>query len=466
MKPRTKLQFEVLYLSSSLPKIENKMLEWSKVVVLKHVGYATKNRVICMDCGERFSTELVSRKRAICPHCNTKLVVKQTRDRTNKQHIYVAIAQIYYDFQVIRYFELISYHKDNKPANIFIQEVLQHWILPTGKREVIALNHTANWYCDSWSGDMEIRDKGNVVRYDIYPKAYHPDSEFKAEYMKYGINSKLQGATALEAITRIPNDNYAETLLKAKQYNLLAFRLDRTSQCNRYWSSIKICIRNKYIVKDARMWFDYLDMLNYFNKDLHSPHYVCPKDLKKQHDIFMKRKRRAMEVETMKRNYISILQYFGEEIEKNFVYPKNLKKEYQLLVEKQKLDKLEKKKMELEEFEVKYKQFIEHFLNISIKDKLIHIVPLQTIDEFKEEGKVLNHCVYSNEYFKRVDCIILSARIDDKRLATIEINLKNMKIVQCRGDNNTVPEHYERIQRLVNRNIKQIKECFKLNQSA
>ena len=73
---------------------------------------------------------------------------------------------------------------------------------------------------------------------------------------------------------------------------------------------------------------------------------------------------------------------------------------------------------------------------------------------------------YSNEYFKYHDKLILSARIKDKRLATIEINLNNMKIVQCRGDHNTVPEHYERIQRLVNRNIKQIKERFKLNQSA
>lgn len=465
MKPRTKLQFEVIENTKHLPFIENKVLDWAKINCLEHLGYATKNRVICMDCGERFPTSLVSRKRATCPHCNTKLVVKQSRDRTNKQHIYVAFAQVYYNFQVIQYFEIISYHKDNKPVKLFFHEVLQHWILPTGKREVIAKNHTSNYFCDSWSGDMEIRDKSNQQRYDVYA-TFHPDSEFKAEYLKYGINSNLQGATALEAITRIPNDNYAETLLKTKQYELLASRMDRSSQCARYWSSIKICIRNKYIVKDARMWFDYLDLLSFFKKDLHNAHYVCPKNLKKQHDIYVQRKRRAMEVETMKHNYIRILQYFGEQIGKNFVYPKNLKKEYQLLVEKQKLDKLEKQKIELEEFQIKYKQFIEYFLNMSIKDNLINVVPLQTIEEFKQEGEELNHCVYVNEYFKKVNCLILSARIDDKRLATIEINLKQMKIIQCRGYSNTVPEHFERIQRLINRNIKQIKERYKLNQSA
>lgn len=466
MKPRTKLQFEVLENTKHLPYVRNKVYDWAKVECLKHLGYATKNRVLCMDCGERFPTSLVSRKRACCPHCNTKLTIIPTRDRTLKQDVYVAFAQTYYEFQVIRLFEIQSTHKSERKTAYSFFEVLQHWILPNGKREVIARNHTSNWYADSWSGNMEIRNKSDVNKYDIYHSAFHPESEFKPEYLKIGINHKLQGITALEAIKHIPEDSWAETLLKAKQYSLLYSRIQNKWDIENKWDSIKICMRNKYIVKDAKIWIDYLDLLRYFKKDLKNAHYVCPKDLKKQHDIYVKRKRRAMEVEEMKRDYIRILRYFGEEIGKNFVYPKNLKKEYQLLVERQKLDKLEKKQKELEEFEVKYRQFIEYFLNMSIKDKLINVVTLQTIDEFKEEGKELNHCVYTNEYFKKVNCLILSARIDDKRLATIEINLKQMKIIQCRGYNNTVPEHYERIQRLVNRNIKQIKERFKLNQSA
>lgn len=466
MKPRTKLQFEVLENTKHLPYVRNIVHDWAKVKCLKHLGYATKNRVICMDCGERFPTSLVSRKRATCPHCNTKLTIIPTLDRTLKQDVYVAFAQTYYEFQVIRLFEIQSTHKSERKTAYSFFEVLQHWILPDGKREVIARNHTSNWYCDSWNGEMEIRNKSDVNKYDIYHSAFHPESEFKPEYLKIGINCKLQGITALEAIKHIPEDSRAETLLKAKQYSLLYSRIQNKWDIENKWDSIKICMRNKYFVKDASIWIDYLDLLRYFKKDLKNAHYVCPKDLKKQHDIYVKRKKKVMDVEEMKRDYIRILRYFGEEIGKNFVYPKNLKKEYQLLVERQKLDKLEKKKKELEEFEVKYKQFIEHFLDMSIKDKLINVVPLQTIDEFKEEGKELNHCVYTSEYFKKVNCLILSARIDDKRLATIEINLKQMKIIQCRGYSNTVPEHFERIQRLINRNIKQIKERYKLNQSA
>lgn len=466
MKPRTKLQFEVLQNTKYLPYVENKVLNWAKVHCLEHLGYATKNRVLCMDCGERFPTSLISRKRACCPHCNTKLVVNQSRERTNKQHIYVAFAQVYYDFQVVRYFELISYHKDNKAVKYFFQEVLQHWILPTGKREVIALNHTSNWYCDSWNGKMEIRDKSNVQKYDIYAKAFHPDSEFKPEYKKIGINHELDGITALEAIKYIPEDTRAETLLKAKQYSLLYARLQGRWDIENKWDSIKICMRNKFIVKDAKIWIDYIDLLRYFKKDLKNAHYVCPKNLKKQHDVYVKRKKKAMSIEEMKRDYIRILKFLDEFDATNFSYPKNIVRHYRVLVERKKIVELERKQKMLDELRVKYEKFIQHFIDMQIQDKLIKIVPLQTIDEFKEEGNELHHCVYTNEYFKYHDKLILSARIDEKRLATIEINLNSMKIVQCRGDHNTIPEHYERIQKLVNKNIKHITERFKLSQSA
>ena len=472
MKPKTRLQHQVLELSYYLPYINNKMLDWAKKSVLKHIGYATKSRVICMDCGEKFSPELVKRKRATCPHCNQKLVVEQSRCSTFKQHTYIAICSVVDEFQVVRNFEIISYHKAGKETRYFILEVLQHWYLNEKKREVVALNHTLNNYCDSWGGEMEIRKDYRTSyyysgdKYDVCPEKYHPDSTLRPEFTKIGINHKLQGVTMIEAFKRVPGNSRAETLLKAKQYELLYAEIKGRDPISFRWPSIKICIRNKYIVKDAKLWFDYLDLLSYFKKDLHNAHYICPKDLKKQHDIYVKRKKKAMEVEAMKHDYVRILKYLEEFDAKNFSYPKDWVKQYRVLVERKKVIELERKQKMLDEMKVKYEQFIQHFINIQIQDKLIRIVPLQSIEEFKEEGNELHHCVYANEYFKYHDKLILSARIENKRLATIEVNLKDMKIVQCRGDYNSVPEHFQRIQRLVNRNIKQIKERFKLSQSA
>ena len=229
MKPRTKLQVQVLEQSRCLPDIDSYMLAWAKTDCLEHKGFATKSRVVCMDCGQRFSPDIVRRKLAVCPHCGAKLKVEQSRCTTDKQSRYVAIAEIHGEFQVIRNFEIRAYYKAGAVPRYFINEVLQHWIRQDGKNTVVALNHTVNWYCDSWGGDMEIRVEhrrgyySSGVRYDIYPSRLHPDSEFRPDIGRYGIDHRLQGLTPLEAINMIPDNPKMETLLKARRYELLGY---------------------------------------------------------------------------------------------------------------------------------------------------------------------------------------------------------------------------------------------------
>lgn len=418
MKPKTKLQFQVLEHAYYVPNIEHEMEEWAKVSVLKHDGFATKNRVICMDCGQKFSTELVSRKRAICPHCNTKLNIVETRDRTAKQIVYLAKAEIHNGFQVIRNFEMISYHKADKPVRYFIWEVLQSWVLPNGKREVIARNHTLMWNVDCWNGNMEIRNKSLTNRYDIYPYAYHPKSVFQKEYRKIGINHKLKELTFLEALKYIPNEPYAETLLKAKQYSLLSsYRRYESSKIVAYWSAIKICMRNKYKVQDAKMWFDYLQLLDYFNKDLHNAHYVCPKDMKKAHDLLVVKKRKIQEKQAAQR-----------------------------------------KREKAIRDDAKFLELKKRFFGLAFKDELIEVKMLESVQEIMEEGDKMHHCVFTNEYYLKPDSIILSATIDNQKIETVEVSLSQLKVVQSRGVSNKVTEYHDRIVKLVNRNIRHIKK--------
>lgn len=413
-------------LSSYLPNIKNKMLEWAKIECLEHKGYATKSRVICMDCGQRFSPELVSRKRAVCPHCDTKLKIEVSKCRTDKQHVYVAIADIYGEFQIIRNFEIWSYYKDNEAPRYWIHEILQHWIIPNGKHTVVALNHTVNWYCDSWNGDMEIRNeyKSNYyssgVRYDVYPCKMHSDSVFRQDVKLYGINHNLQGITPLEAIQDIPKNPKMETLLKAKRYELLEYFQGNQHKAEQYWDSIKICIRNKYTIKDVKIWIDYLDLLSYLRKDLHNAHYVCPKKLKAAHDFYMEKKRKEDEKAERERD----------------------------------LEKLLKQKKHEEEF-IKLKS---KFFDLNLSDGKIVIVVLKSLEDFKQEGELMKHCVFTNEYIKKKDSLILSARIGDKRIETIELNLKTLDVVQSRGACNQNTEYHDRIIGLVKNNIGLIRQ--------
>ena len=75
----------------------------------------------------------------------------------------------------------------------------------------------------------------------------------------------------------------------------------------------------------------------------------------------------------------------------------------------------------------------------------------------------MHHCVYSNNYYSKKDTCIISARSKGKRLATIELNLKSMKIMQCRGVCNAKPERDEEIRLLLQNNLSIFRKAKTLN---
>lgn len=418
MKPRTILQHEVIDKSEKLPFINKQMKQFAIDKCLMHVGYMTKSRVLCMDCGESFSPDLVHRKRAVCPHCNTKLRIEESRKRTLKQITFVAIADIMDDFQIIRNYVIRSLHKAGQKAQYDCMEILQHWVRDDGKREVVARRRSVNWYVDSWSGDMEIRNKDSKYHYsvsriyDITPDKYHPRSRFKKEYKLYGIDGRYMPISFLDAIELLPNEPRLETLLKARQHSILSHVVRvRRHLITQHWKSIKIALRNKYRVKDAGMWEDYLQLLLFFDKDLRNAHYVCPKNLKKEHDRYVKRHRRFIEKE-------------AEEARR-------------------------KKAIEDEAY---YREFIKKFEDVFIKSGDLTIEPIKTVADFIKEGDELNHCVFSNEYYKRRSSLIMSARVNGKRTETVEFSLDKAQVVQSRGLQNSNTDYHDKIVNLVNRN--------------
>lgn len=418
MKPRTKLQREVIDVSDRLRCRDTEVLNWAAVECLAHIGYATKSRVICMDCGKRFSPELVNRRRGVCPHCGAKITVEKTRKSTYEQRVYVGYAEVSGDFQVVRHFEIRSYHKAGSETRYYCDEIVQHFILPSGKHETVARLHTVNWYCNSWNGKLEIRRDpktwyGNT--YNVYARKYHPASVFQPIYTKYGIDHRLEGLTFLDAMKVIPANPIAETLLKARRYDLLAAWPDKATAIRRHWPTLKICFRHKYRINDVSLYFDYLDLLNYFNKDLHSPRYICPSDLKKEHDRLVVKKR-----------------------------------------EIQRKQEVEAEKKKAVRDEAKFRKLKGKFFGISFTDGVVNVCVIDNVLDVVAEGDKLHHCVFTNNYHLKPDSLLLSARINDEPVETVEVSLKKMEVVQCRGKFNGVSEHHDRILKLVNKNLKHI----------
>jgi hypothetical protein len=214
------------------------------------------------------------------------------------------------------------------------------------------------------------------------------------------------------------SDSRAETLLTAGQIKLLKyFSGTYVQEINDYWSSIKVCIRNDYKINDVSIWRDYIDLLRFFGKDIHNPQYVCPINLSAEHDRYGKMKKELQEREQR-----------------------------------------EKKKQKALEYERKFQEMKSRFFGIQFTDGIIQIRVLESVEEIIQEGEMMHHCVFTNNYHLKTDSLILSACINGQKIETIEFSLSKMEVVQSRGVCNKKTEYHDRIIELVNKNRRQIKK--------
>lgn len=133
----------------------------------------------------------------------------------------------------------------------------------------------------------------------------------------------------------------------------------------------------------------------------------------------------------------------------------------------QEAERLERERKKLEDMEKDKENYIRKnavFFNLALTDGLLVIKVLQSVDEFLEEGKAMHHCVYTNEYYNRDNTLILSARIDGKRIETVELSLDTFKVVQSRGVCNSNTEYHDRIINLVESNAELIRQ--RMNKAA
>lgn len=424
MKPKNKFQQHILELSKRLPKITEPQKRWAYKHCFDHIGKRnTKGIITCLECGHSWQGGTSPLSDAIlgckCPNCNTQLDIKTTRQRVFKEIEYFGIITTCGGFQVIRYFHINVYRKAGEQARYSYSEVVQRWLSPNGKEATIArLRGMSIMYYDLWNFGSELEIRPYHRAHDIDPIHFYPRQRVIPEISRNGFKGNYHGMHPLELFRSILTDCKAETLLKAGQHELLKHFLRRSSRnIDTYWNSIRICIRNGYTIKDGSMWCDYIDQLNFFGKDTNSPKYVCPDNLHKQHDLYMKKK--------------------------------------EAYVERQ---QLEEKRQKARENEAKFKELKAKFFGIAFTDGTIQVRVLESVNEFMEESRAMHHCVFNGKYYLKENSLILSATIDGKRIETIEISLKTLKVVQSRGVCNKNTEYHDQIINLVNKNKRLIRK--------
>lgn len=423
MKPRTKIQKEVMHLSKRLPKITEVQRRYAFHHSFEHIGRrSAKGIITCGECGHQWQGNGALADTlcgCTCPHCGMELKIHTTRKRVFKENEYFSIITACKGYQVIRFFFAKAYYKIGQAAEYSIYEVAQRWIAPNGKFETIAkLRGISFIYYDLWQeySPMEIRRNHHV--YDITPACTYPRVRIIPELKRNGFKGEFHNLQPFELFCELLKNNQAETLIKTGQYNLLSYFIRYSSKSiATYWNAIRIATRSKYIVEDAGIWCDYIDLLRYFNKDTNNPKYICPADLKVEHDRLVQKKTERLERE-----------------------------------------RIEQQKYKALENERKFQELKAKFFGISFTDGTIQVRVLESVAEFLEEGTAMHHCVFTNTYYLKPDSLILSACIDGKRIETIEVSLKTLKVLQSRGVCNKNTEYHDRIIELVNKNKRLIRK--------
>ncbi|WP_017496430.1 PcfJ domain-containing protein [Flavobacterium sp. WG21] len=428
MIPKTNLEKQLTALSASLPKIKPEVYVWAEKNIFLKWGVLSRSKFYCLECAHIWkpTDPNTCSKFTACSTCKEKLKMQSYNQVHFKELEYSAVLQTYGGFQVIRIICSQKHMKKNFTPTYSHNEVMQHWISPEG--EVRTLSMSVNVFahaCDAWKfySPLEIRPKdfSHNAKYRINPYKVYPNIKVLPILKRNGFKTSVHAIAPQILFTALLKDSIAETLLKAKQFSLLQYYLGASRQnIKRNWQAVKTVIKNGYLISDITIWEDCIELLQYFKKDLGNPLHACPTSLNEAHDLLLRRKRE--------------------------------------LLRKKKLQDL---RLEIEKAQKKYSNDKKRFFGLLFKEKELSISVIKNVKDFMQEGDDLGHCLFTNEYYDRKDSLILSAKVTEKSVETIEISLSRMEVLQCRGMKNEPSGYHSQILRLLNQNLYQIRERMK-----
>lgn len=417
MKPRTKYEKAVIAQSGHLRPLPTAPRRWAFTNTINHYAFRLpKGRTTCMDCGHSWIMS-ESAEKCKCPNCKAKLEVKETYTRKCQQKSYFNVITTCGEYQILRIFLLIVEMRKGFKASPAFLEIGQYWIAPNGKTALVALQRTMGLYldCFAFGSPMEIR-KDSYTSQHIANQYLYPKIKVIPELKRNGFDGNFHDIHPVSYFSMLLSAPQAETLLKEGNIRMLRYMAGNTAEVKHFWSSYLIAKRHGYDIPDLSTWYDYLRMLERFGRDTHSPKLIMPSNLFDTHDEYMRKVNRQREKERKEADRIKAL-----------------------------------------ENEAKFKELKGRFWGLVFNDNEIEIKTLDSVDEYYNEGTTQHICVGTSQYYLKAESLVFSARIDGKIVATIEIDLKTLKVIQCRAACNKVSEYRERIENTIANHRKEIR---------
>lgn len=384
----------------------------------------SKSKAYCSHCG----SEIHVLTQQECPVCHKKWGKAEKVDRASRhrEREYLCVMTVMEGLQVMRFWCFEYYFKVGRQTDYFVNEVERQFINGQGERQGFSLGTRPFSYAyDEWLWYSKITIKN--VNHDYISRKMDCRFDLPCEMTvikqtipmlrRNGLRKSMHGVWYPTGIVLgLLRKPQVESLWKTGQYDLAVYSAENNGLSDEDMASVRICHRNHYRVKDFRMWLDHLQTLRSLGLDTHNAKYVCPKNLRKAHEEMTKRLNRQREKAAAERR----AKQYAEQLKR---------------MEKDRAD---------------YVKRLGVLLNVSLSGKNLNVRPLQSVDEFAEEGTAMNHCVFSNAYYKKDNCLILSAKDGKgKRLATVEYNIAKGTIEQCRTKGNHIPKRDAEIRTLI-----------------
>jgi len=450
----------------------------------RYIYYKRDKKIIkayCTNCKkDLIINETVKTKKTIlhnqqgsCPACNKKITYKATGKTTqllDYQHF--AIIQAYDDKTIIiRYFAgSLSYRDNYRNPELYYREYIRHIFEYDGflrrrryEFETFRSTGQTRW-CD---------DKGKLITQESYLYTKNIKQVLKNTEWKYsalyqfakaeqkidieGYLTKYINMPLLEFIVKLKltklaydistgHSSYDDINTRGKNYKqILGIEKQQLEQMQR----LNLGIKGLRLIKDLNK-----NNIKLTDKELNYALQVAPGNFRTMlthttaHQIIKYIDSQTPKNQTKSNTLVDWTDYIGQcmqlnlDIKNTFVlFPKNLQEkheEYSILLKAKGTEKfnaaINKRYMELERY--------------SFSSKKLIIIPAPDADSIVKEGHILRHCVGSTRYIKDMAegkiAIFFVRKTDepDKPYYTLELNLKDLRIVQCRGykNSNTTPE--------------------------
>lgn len=416
MKAKTKFDRQVAASNERLTAISTKAVDWAYRNLVEHWAFRTPSgETTCGECGHKFNHKGKGSS-VKCPECGRQLKIKDTLKRKIEESTYFSTLEAIDGLQVQRVSLLSVAYKKGEPKRVASVEICRLWLNAKGQTALTSKKRTLGHYLDSfnWASPIELKSGISDTHLIISNTYIYPRISIITELKRNGMTNDYNRVDChpFRLMKALISDSRIETMMKARHFGAVGYFVSHNDRLEQCWNSYKIASRHGYTPKDWGMWSDLIRLLDRCGCDTRSTRYICPADLKAEHDRWLDKVTTAEEKRRAKEQLVR-----AKAKEEDFLKSKSC------------------------------------YFGIVISDNDIEVSVLDSIEAYQTEGTAMHHCVFKCEYYAQKDSIILSAH--DKsgnRIETVEFSLTENRVVQSRGHCNTNTVYHDRIVNLVNAN--------------